>query len=637
MIQHYLQLLRHYRRGIFAIIAVMTAAAVLIGIVGLSVSPKYTASASVVVMPTEAEYTFGRESSGGPRNTARGLTATYIEYLKSRPVVEAAFEKVKAKMAAGSTAADAGGLAGFVKQVRGTAAWLYHVLDSGTYLPLPPREAAIQEFTESISLQTVADSYILKVEVTLKDPKTAAEAANALAEAYVQRVSQELATSVGQIGEFLREQIALREKELEALRATEERLKAGVGSSSLEEERDSLVRARETERQKLMDAQTQLDAAKADLDVLENQDMATSGRSLADLSVARAAAISRREAAMKNVEMRQRGIRDLSATLEVLKQKEEPLLSVQRRLEMVKEDLAQLNTRMLSTDLTRSTALTQVRLIDPAVAPTYPSSPRVLVNAALGLIAGLLVGLMLLVLVDTLSESVKTTADLERVTAHRSLGLIPRRLLTNSVEGRISRRLGVRRRLRALAGGLEQFARQRGAAQFVSRVTDQAASISAWHRLEQKARLRVLGADLERRLTMVSAFDTMPLQVTGFLDHRELASVTVSIAAALASQGRRVVCRLPDNVPTPETVSAVEGDNLVFGADETPDLLHHVIRIKCLAPVSADLSLARAADRSRTLICLVPVGEVPERDVENFQRRALDAGLSALSFGLLAS
>jgi hypothetical protein len=31
------------------------------------------------------------------------------------------------------------------------------------------------------------------------------------------------------------------------------------------------------------------------------------------------------------------------------------------------------------------------------------------------------------------------------------------------------------------------------------------------------------------------------------------------------------------------------------------------------------------------------VGEVPERDVENFQRRALDAGLSALSFGLLAS
>ncbi len=596
MIQHYLQLLRQYRRTVLVLAVSLAVLAVVLSAVKLSVSPGFTASASIAVIPTDTEYTYGRDTSGGPRSATRGLTATYVEYLTSRPVVEAAFAKSGAGLLEGGKTKSADGwVVTFAKQLMGTASWIYHNLDSGRYVTLDAKEAALEKLMRAIDVQTVADSYIVRINVTLSDPKVAAAAANALAEAYMERYSEQLATSVGQVGGFLRDQIATREKEFEALRATEERLKSGVASSSLEGERDSIVRARETERQKLMDAQSQLDAAQADLNMLEKQDLLTSGRSLTELTTARSAASSRREAAVKNVELRQRTIRELDATLAALRQKEEPLLSVGRRLDMVKEDLTQLNARLLSTDLSRSTAMTQVRLIDPAIVPDYPSSPRVLVNGLVGLIAGLLLGLMWVVVADAVSEKVKTSVDLERVVGDRSLGRIGRSVVPS-------------------ANGHFRF-----------------------DPLELRRNLRTMGAGLERGLAMARAFDSQPIQVTGFLEASRVADVAATIGAALASRGRRVACWVPDGVPRQQRLAATVGDTLVLGLDEASETPHRGIRIKCLPPVSAELSFAAAAERSRSLVCVVPAGATSERDLETFQHRALEAGLTSLSFVLLDS
>ena len=96
IVQHYLQLLRQYRGWIATFVVVAAALTALFSVVLLHLAPTYAAAASVVVIPTEAEFTFGRESAAtGPRSTARGLTSTYIEYIHSRPVVEAALERIE--------------------------------------------------------------------------------------------------------------------------------------------------------------------------------------------------------------------------------------------------------------------------------------------------------------------------------------------------------------------------------------------------------------------------------------------------------------------------------------------------------------------------------------------------------------
>ncbi len=594
ILQHYMELLRSYRRWVLAIVAACTVLAALVSAVRLSVAPVYTAAASVAVIPTEAEYTFGRDSGTGPRSTARALTATYIEYLKSRPVVEAAFETIGEKAFSGAARSDPGGwIGGLAKGTLGWARRTYRRLDSGQYVAASNREAALQQMMDAITMETVADSYILRVQVDLPDPRMAAAAANALAQAYVERVSQQLATSVGQIGDFLQQQIAVRETEMNALTARQEQLKTGVGTSSLDAERTRLLMTRETERQKVVDAQAELQSAEAELSVLGSQNIAQSGRTIAELNLARSSALARRDAARNNLDLRRRTLVQVEGTLEALRAKEEPLVAAERQLDVVKQELTELHSRRLATDLSRSSALTQVRVIDPAVVPVYPSSPHVVQNTILGFLAGLLGSLMLVVLADTLSSKLKTTTDLERLAGPRGLGALPADLVRLDELGR---------------------------AKSVDRL---------------RRRLLLLGERIETGLTMVGAFDAPAIQVTGFVFAPEVAASAVVLAASLACRGKRVVCLLPDGAHRPSWVGEVIGQSLAFtdgGPDDPP---RQAIRIESLGPVSADLSLAKAAARSPALVCVVPALRVPERDVRDFEDAAQRSGLSGVAFVLL--
>ena len=96
MARHYLELIRYYRRSILIFVVVATTLALAGGTLRLAVSPVYTATASVAVLPTAAEFEYGRETGAGSRSSSYGLVATFMEYFRSRPVVEAALDKIAA-------------------------------------------------------------------------------------------------------------------------------------------------------------------------------------------------------------------------------------------------------------------------------------------------------------------------------------------------------------------------------------------------------------------------------------------------------------------------------------------------------------------------------------------------------------
>ncbi len=68
---------------------------------------------------------------------------------------------------------------------------------------------------------------------------------------------------------------------------------------------------------------------------------------------------------------------------------------------------------------------TNIRKIDPADAPDFPSSPRKSVNLTLGLLCGLGIGLVLSFMVELLDTNIKTIHDIEERLGLPMLGVVP--------------------------------------------------------------------------------------------------------------------------------------------------------------------------------------------------------------------
>jgi len=579
IIKHYVELFRLCARWIYILVASATLLTLGISLIRLRTSPVYTATASVALLPTAAEFEFGRETGAGPRGTTQGLTATYMEYLKSRPVVESAYDRI-AQSSSAQAEERVGGIAGFARRLAFNLRMLYRTLDSGEYVIRGERESEIEKFSSAIRVESVPNSFIIRVSVGLEDPEAAAAAVNALAEASVQRVSEQFARSAGEIGGVLREQIELRESQMKALVAREEELRRGFSTSSLETERLRLFDNRERERRELLDAQAALEAARAEIAVLSRQNVVQSGRSVADLSTARGLAEAKRQAAQGNVDLRQKTIADIDATIAALQSKEEPLQTVQRQLEEVKIELAALHSRELTTNLAGSSAMATVRIIDPAVTPVYPSSPRVLRDTGAAFLAGLLTSLLLLVLADTLSSTVKTTSDLERLAQSRNLGEIPGRRVVSK----------------------------------------------GWFR-KVRRKLARFAADLERDLTLLGVFEHSAVLVTGFTDRRQIGLAAATMGAALASRGLAVRCDLGPGKRPPDSLEAFAAHGVSFDSKKEGSTRRGKLLLECLSPVSAQLKLSELGERPRLVICVVPMGEVAERDVLDFQAQAVRAGV----------
>jgi capsular exopolysaccharide synthesis family protein len=82
-------------------------------------------------------------------------------------------------------------------------------------------------------------------------------------------------------------------------------------------------------------------------------------------------------------------------------------------------------TRMKETDLARMVHANNLRVVETATIPGAPIRPRVALNAAVGLIAGFLMGFALAWLREQLDASIKTPNDIEHKLGVTFLGLLP--------------------------------------------------------------------------------------------------------------------------------------------------------------------------------------------------------------------
>ena len=574
IIQHYIELLRYHRKQLITLIIVTVMAFGLVNTAKLLLAPIYTAAATVTIIPTQAEMAF---SEGGThrKEAGRVLTETYIEYVKSRPVILAAIEEIEAGQEIPAAVIIESRWDEYItriKDIKSTIRRWFYILNYGTYISLPEEEKKIEKIRKAIEVKNVTNTHILRIEVNLPNPEMAARLANTLAERFVERMSRELNDEAEKLEQYLDGEIKLREASVAALRK-------------------------------------KLAAYKKRYGILPENS------------------------------------------------------SEQTQLGILEQQLIELHARLMSTRLSRTSG-TKVHLVEAAVIPVYPSSPQVLKNTLLGLLTGIVLGLIMIVVRDSATNRIVTSADLQRIAGARGLGVM-KRAWVRSRNWRALRRMGIvlERRL-AIFGDLDIPAPPPevfpSSVKLITREEHQA-PVHAHANLPQIKQIEDIDPAEDPYVRPV-------LQVTGMADMATVCWATVGLAAALAVQGRKVICKLPAGVIKKrgilDTMEKWKSGRIRFSDEQPAELAKKlgildtmekwksgrthasddrqevwagdILTVECLGPLTADLNLTEALQKSPAVVCILPVNRIQEEMVEALQHRITMANQANVSFMLMA-
>ncbi|MBE3578058.1 MAG: hypothetical protein IMX00_10270 [Limnochordales bacterium] len=118
-------------------------------------------------------------------------------------------------------------------------------------------------------------------------------------------------------------------------------------------------------------------------------------------------------------------IQQNDALLNGLPQKELELARLTRDVEVNEQVYMMLRTKYEEMRIAENMQTSDVWVIDPAVLPTAPVSPRPVLNMAIALVLGLFAGVGVVFLLEFLDTTLKTQEDVERELQLPVLGLIP--------------------------------------------------------------------------------------------------------------------------------------------------------------------------------------------------------------------
>src|SRR5687768_9672996 len=116
---------------------------------------------------------------------------------------------------------------------------------------------------------------------------------------------------------------------------------------------------------------------------------------------------------------------DLRREARALNEREAQASSLQREKDSVEELQATVLKRLKETGITSALTASNIRVVEPATLPTFPARPRTQLIWTLSAIAGLVLGVGVAFLADSLDNRARTPDDIERVLGVPIVGVVP--------------------------------------------------------------------------------------------------------------------------------------------------------------------------------------------------------------------
>jgi len=117
---------------------------------------------------------------------------------------------------------------------------------------------------------------------------------------------------------------------------------------------------------------------------------------------------------------------EFGSQLNAIPAKQTEFARLQRTPEVLAQLVTTLQTRLKEAQIAEAVEDPSVRVIDPAVLPIVPVSPRPSIDVGLGLFLGLILGIIAALFLDRSSHTVQSRSDLRWATGLPVLALIPR-------------------------------------------------------------------------------------------------------------------------------------------------------------------------------------------------------------------
>ncbi|WP_298497809.1 hypothetical protein [uncultured Maritimibacter sp.] len=418
MFQHYADLFKIYWFRILVGAVVAGAITLVLSTLLLVKSPSYTASVTMNMQPSEQALTFNREFLGQSQfNPATIIAQTHIERLLSRPVAERTLEKMLAQ-AGDEVAEEPSGLAAL-------KAWLWRTYtraNYGTFKELSEHDKMVNTILGMLTVEAVEGSYILRLSATFDYPDVAARIANFHAESYIEIVSEEVADRTSTNAVIIRNRIAERQGELDALFGRLTEMRENYAISDLQTESEVTIQA-------LQDAVTARGTEEIDL-ILAQRELSELEQRFSSAATSRQGPVeearNRVSDLQERVSFRDEQIAGYRAQLADLGARQAEFDDLDLQSRAVQSDLAALRQQLLQFELGAQAQAGQVQILAPATTPVYPSSPKVLVYTVSALITGALLVALGIVMQDLFGTRVRTASDLAAIVGGRALPTIDR-------------------------------------------------------------------------------------------------------------------------------------------------------------------------------------------------------------------
>lgn len=113
------------------------------------------------------------------------------------------------------------------------------------------------------------------------------------------------------------------------------------------------------------------------------------------------------------------------------------VISIENQLKVIREKIDTETKRLIQSikiDLSGQFAGNNIRIIDEATVPNNPYLPRKLINLLIGIVAGGIIAILIIFMIEFLDKSIKSSEDLERELDLSFLGFVPTEKLKKGIK-----------------------------------------------------------------------------------------------------------------------------------------------------------------------------------------------------------
>ncbi len=355
----------------------------------LAQRPSFESSARLNIVPTSEELGFAtRFVRGSTFDGGSVMVQTYAEYARTRPVIDPVIEDYigwEAKRAGKTKQAfeNSASIPAFY-----TPGQILALLNYGEVPKVPLREDLAQSLLENTTIETVEGTYLLRIAVEWDDPVAAAWLANALSDAVVARAQNQSSRAGAKLTETLETSLAQKQAELDSLLAQSRALKQSAGVVDLDAQKQGMLEELMAEQSRLTSDRSALDAAQGQVSGLKRE--ASGKLSTSQQAVEQALALEgpKAEGLRKAMAAREARIAQLRGQFARVSSSEQSIKALDDRIAIARRDTDALAERVSFNRNENLANAPKIEVIERAVPPVTRSSPKILINTLIGIVAG---------------------------------------------------------------------------------------------------------------------------------------------------------------------------------------------------------------------------------------------------------